>query len=112
LPNTQANRQDAIEGLLERTREALMPTRTRFSADVFGYTLKVDDDLGIGQNVARLVQHVDYLSPMIYPSHWPEGSIPVDGHPNDFPFETVSYTMKLALDKLDGNGHKLRPWLQ
>ncbi|HWV23990.1 MAG TPA: putative glycoside hydrolase [Thermomicrobiales bacterium] len=112
LPNTQENRQNAIEKLLEKTRETLMPTGVRLSADIFGYTVKVDDDLGIGQNVPRLAPHVDYLSPMIYPSHWPEGSVPVDGHPNDFPYETIKYSMELALDKLDGDGMKLRPWLQ
>lgn len=112
LPNTQENRQNSVEKFLQRSREALMPTGVRLSADIFGYTVKVDDDLGIGQNVPRLAPHVDYLSPMVYPSHWPEGSVPVDGHPNDFPYETVEYSMKLALDKLDGDAFKLRPWLQ
>jgi hypothetical protein len=112
LENSQENRQNAIEGFLKRSRERLLPTGARLSADIFGYTVVVQDDLGIGQNLDRLAPHVDYLSPMIYPSHWPEGSLAVDGHPNNFPYETVDISMGLAKQQLDGNGRKLRPWLQ
>lgn len=112
LPNTQEIRQRSIESFLERSREALIPTGVRLSADIFGFAVKVDDDLGIGQNVPRLAPHVDYLSPMVYPSHWPNGSVPVDGHPNDYPYETIKYSMELAIAQLDGDAAKLRPWLQ
>jgi len=112
LENTQENRQNAIEGFLQLARERLLPTGVKQSADVFGYSLVVDDDLGIGQNFARLGQYVDYLSPMIYPSHWPDGSLAVDGHPNDFPYETIAISMRQAGLKLDGDMLRVRPWLQ
>ncbi len=112
LPNTQEHREASIEKFLQRSYEALIPTRTKLSADIFGYTVKVEDDLGIGQNMDQLVHHVDYISPMIYPSHWPDGSIPVDGHPNDFPYETTKISMEMAIAQLDGSRKKLRPWLQ
>lgn len=112
IENNQANREKSIETFLQRSHEALIPTGAKLSADVFGYTVVVDDDLGIGQNLDQLANHVDYLSPMIYPSHWPEGSLDVPGHPNDFPRETVQISMSLAKEQLGGNGLKLRPWLQ
>src|SRR5699024_8685291 len=34
VPNTEEHREQAIEGFLERSREALLPTGTRLSADV------------------------------------------------------------------------------
>ncbi len=112
LENTQANREKSIEGFLALARERLLPLGVRQSADVFGYTLLVDDDLGIGQNFPRIAQHVDYISPMIYPSHWPDGSLAVDGHPNDFPYETIEISMRRAGEKLEGEMLQVRPWLQ
>lgn len=112
LENTQANREAAIEKFLQRSYERLIPTGARLSADVFGYTVMVQDDLGIGQNLSQLAPHLDYLSPMVYPSHWPQGSMALDGHPNDFPYETIEISMGLAVNQLDGNRLKLRPWLQ
>lgn len=112
IPNTQENREAAIEKFLQRSYERLIPTGVKLSADVFGYTVLVEDDLGIGQNLDQLAPHVDYLSPMVYPSHWPEGSLAVNGHPNDFPYETIEISMGLAVQQLDGQRLKLRPWLQ
>ena len=112
LENTQENRENSIEGFLAQAREALLPTGARQSADVFGYTLLVDDDLGIGQNFPNVAEYVDYISPMIYPSHWPDGSLAVDGHPNDFPYETIEISMRKAGEKLDGDMLRVRPWLQ
>jgi len=112
LENTQENREKSIEGFLAQAREALLPTGAKQSADVFGYTLLVDDDLGIGQNFPNVAEYVDYISPMIYPSHWPNGSLAVDGHPNDFPYETIEISMRKAGEKLDGDMLRVRPWLQ
>lgn len=112
VENTQENRQNAIQKLLKMTREKLLPTSAKLSADVFGYTLLVDDDLGIGQNFINLAEYVDYLSPMVYPSHFPNGSIDVDGHPNDFPYETIEVSMRKGKEKLDGSAAQIRPWLQ
>ena len=110
--NTQKNRENAIHGLLKLTRGKLLPTGAKLSADVFGYTLLVDDDLGIGQNFIKLSEYLDYLSPMVYPSHFPNGSIDVDGHPNDFPYETIEVSMRKGREKLGGTAAQIRPWLQ
>lgn len=112
LENTQENRENSIHKLLKMTREKLLPTGAKLSADVFGYTLLVDDDLGIGQNFVKLAEYLDYLSPMVYPSHFPNGSIAVDGHPNDFPYETIEISMRAGKNKLGGDASQIRPWLQ
>jgi len=81
-------------------------------ADIFGYTLFVSDDLGIGQNAVRLAPHYDVLCPMVYPSHFPAGSIAVPGHPNDSPYETIQISMAVGADRFGGVAAGLRPWLQ
>lgn len=110
---TPARREAAIEGFLKESRARIIPLGGRQSADVFGYTAVIDHDLGIGQNFNDLAGTVDYISPMIYPSHWPAGSLRgVPGHPNDHPYLTVSISMNAAIEQLDGNPRQVRPWLQ
>jgi hypothetical protein len=112
LEDTQEVRERSIETFLQMSHQKLIPTGVKLSADVFGYTVMVNHDLSIGQNFVELSKHVDYVSPMLYPSHWPRGSIAVNGHPNDFPYETIHISMSSAVHKLEGNGLKIRPWLQ
>jgi hypothetical protein len=49
---------------------------------------------------------------MVYPSHFPNGSIAVDGHPNDFPYETIEISLGAGEERIAGLRGKLRPWLQ
>jgi len=109
---TQARREAAVEGFLDRSRAALLPTGARQSADVFGFTMVVDDDLGIGQNFARLAGYVDYLSPMVYPSHYSDRQFGLPGHPNDFPYEIVDISLRGGIARLGGEALQIRPWLQ
>ncbi len=111
LPYTEENRVTSISKFLERSKAALLPTGAKLSADVFGFTTLVPDDLGIGQDITELVAHVDYLSPMVYPSHFPDGAMGLDGHPNDYPYETIEISMRNGRDQL-GTALPLRPWLQ
>jgi hypothetical protein len=55
---------------------------------------------------------VDYVCPMIYPSHFDASSIDVGGEPNALPYETISLSVELSLDKMPDMELKLRPWLQ
>ena len=111
-PVTPDTRSTAIAGFLGMAGDALKPTGAKVAADVFGYTLLVDTDLGIGQDSARLARLVDVLCPMVYPSHFPDGSLVLPGHPNDFPYETIAISMDAGKTKLGGTARKLRPWLQ
>ena len=106
------NRIGALTTILSMTREALRPLGAKLSADLFGWMLLVDDDQGIGQRLPDLVAVVDYASPMVYPSHFPTGSVAVDGAPNDFPFETVEISLSLGMERIPGAELKIRPWLQ
>lgn len=110
---TEELRSSTIEGFLTRSKQALMPTGIPLSADVFGYTTVSVDDVGIGQNLAHLTPILDYVSPMLYPSHWPEGSMALDGPPNDFPYDTIEIAMSVAFRNIgEENAVKMRPWLQ
>lgn len=84
------------------------------SADVFGLTTTATDDLGIGQTFAAIAPYVDYICPMIYPSHYAKG---FNGfaNPAEHPKEVITIANAGAIKKLTALGlpiSKLRPWLQ
>jgi hypothetical protein len=84
------------------------------SADVFGMTTTVTGDLNIGQVLESALLNFDYVSPMVYPSHYPKG---FDGwsNPNAHPYEIISFVLKAGADRAitaSTTPLKLRPWLQ
>jgi hypothetical protein len=111
-PYTEQARSDAIVQFLIETRRRLNGTGTQLGADIFGYTLVVNNDNGIGQTADRIARVVDAVCPMIYPALWPTGSLPVGGVPNDFPHDTIAISMARAAAKFGPNARKVRPWLQ
>src|SRR5215218_5088102 len=108
---TESVQVETIAGFLGEARANLAAGGAKVGADVFGFTL-ILDDIGIGQNVGRIAEVIDYVCPMVYPSHFPNGSIVVDGHPNDFPYQTIEFSLRAGEEKVAGLRANLRPWLQ
>lgn len=85
------------------------------SADLFGMTLlrtdKPDDDLGIGQRLVDAVPYFDYISPMVYPSHYPP-TFRGFANPAAHPGEVVAYSIQSGTPAFEGTRAKVRPWLQ
>ena len=80
------------------------------SADIFGYVLNAKSDNGIGQYLETIVNTVDFISPMVYPSHYSKGSFGYS-YPNNFPYEVVTAALNRGLSR--GVQEKsLRPFLQ
>ena len=63
----------AIAGFLAKARSELGPTGVFLAADVFGYTAFNDNDTDIGQRIEDIAPHLDYFSPMVYPSGYHMG---------------------------------------
>ena len=82
------------------------------SADVFGLTTTVTDDMKIGQEYGEIARIVDFISPMVYPSHYNPGLFGLS-NPNARPYETVYHSMKNGLAKTPGvEISRHRPWIQ
>ncbi len=84
------------------------------SADIFGMTTTALDDLNIGQVFENALPYFDYIAPMVYPSHYPDG---FNGwkNPAEHPYEVIHYVMKSAVDRAIAASTtplKIRPWLQ
>jgi hypothetical protein len=89
------------------------------SADVFGFVTWHQSDLGIGQWYDDAIRTMDYVSPMVYPSHYPTGVLKYK-NPADHPFEIISDSLKKGGEVIlaaaaESPSPKLatqRPWLQ
>lgn len=104
---------DAIRALLTYTREELADLGVAVTADVFGVTTTAARDVGIGQVWEKFIDVVDVALPMVYPSHYWEGSYGFKT-PNAHPYEVVKRALEDALRRsaaVDGAG-TTRPWLQ
>jgi hypothetical protein len=107
------SKQDAIREFVIYSKKQLADLHVPVTADVFGATVSVGDDMGIGQKWALLVDVADVLLPMVYPSHYSRGSYGI-AHPNAEPYEIVRTAMKWARHRTDDvpHGAAIRPWLQ
>lgn len=106
------SRSQHINAFTQYVRDELALLNTPVSIDVFGLTTAVNDDLGIGQNFKELVNIVQIISPMVYPSHYSAGSygIPV---PDREPYQIIYKSLIDAKQKIASNSNVvIRPWLQ
>lgn len=84
------------------------------SADLFGMVTTNTDDLNIGQVLENTLPYVDYVAPMVYPSHFPPTWNGLK-NPAANPYEVIKYSMGKAVERAKAMGEdplKLRPWLQ
>ena len=109
---TAPTQEDAIAGFLEYAHGELEPMGVEVSADVFGL-VGMNDYVGVGQVVSKMAPHLDVLSPMVYPSHYPAGAYGYD-NPDIFPYEIVDLAMADFGTKARAVNPEIeiRPWLQ
>lgn len=81
----------------------------KLSVDLFGLTTVNTDDMGIGQVLENAFEKFDYISPMVYPSHYANGFIGLK-NPAEHPYEIIKYSLDSATARLPSA--KFRPWIQ
>ncbi len=89
-------KREALREFFEYLSSKLTGTGMKTSADIFGMTTTNTDDLGIGQVLEYALENFDYVSPMVYPSHYPPN---FHGwpDPNKVPYEIVKFAMSSAV---------------
>jgi hypothetical protein len=108
--NDFENRVNNINSFLSKSRQLLHSEGCLLSADTFGFILTNKQDGGIGQNLETIVENVDFISPMVYPSHYTNGSFGYQ-NPNKHPYEVITAALTDALDR-GVDKDKIRPFLQ
>ncbi|MDF2486595.1 MAG: putative rane protein [Herbinix sp.] len=97
--------------------ESLKPLGVYVSADVYGTIISSSIDAGlVGQNYVEMAKYLDYICPMIYPSHFGEGNYGIE-YPDLEPFKIIRKVLTASQEKLDQipeEEHRaiVRPWLQ
>jgi len=110
-PHTTRNSISNLKDFLVYARGRLRPYNVKISADVFGLTTTAKDDMGIGQDIKVIAHNVDYIYPMMYPSHYYTGEYNLK-NPNSQPYKVIDRGLKDALKRLGPDYAKLRPYLQ
>ena len=88
------------------------------SADVFGAIInsRVDAE-SVGQNYGEMASHLDYICPMLYPSHYGDGNFGIE-HPDTQPYDTMLAALGASVKALEPYAEEgshqavVRPWLQ
>ncbi len=119
--DTRKNPRAKIEVITRFVERVHALTRSRgvpLSIDVFGVIAfgKPVDMQNLGQDPAELAKHAEFLSAMVYPSHFDPGFMGRE-EPADHP-ELVGLGVKHMLAQMEARGldlersAKIRPWLQ
>ncbi|HHW22395.1 MAG TPA: putative glycoside hydrolase [Clostridiaceae bacterium] len=121
---------EAINGFLKKATEEIKKVRDiPVSADIFGIVIESDrDGKAIGQMFDEIGLHIDYISPMIYPSHYANASKGVFGNgvgqkingilftaPDLEPYKVIYNALLKTKDRISqvpGYKAKVRPYLQ
>ncbi|MEO8575300.1 MAG: putative glycoside hydrolase [Gemmatimonadales bacterium] len=105
---------DALSEFLKAAKVRMDKLGVRTTADIFGLTTTVGGALEVGQKWEPMVQSVDVVLPMVYPSHYPRGSFGI-AHPNAQPYEIIHTAIsrgRVRTEALGLKGQRVRPWLQ
>ncbi len=95
----------------------LKPIGVYVSADVYGAIISSPVDAGlVGQNFVEMSKYLDYICPMIYPSHFGEGNYGIQ-YPDLDPYNIIRKVLEASdtkLSELPKKQHRaiVRPWLQ
>ena len=105
----------ALALYLKEAKTRINKLGVRSTADVFGLVTTVGGALEVGQDWEKISPVVDVVLPMVYPSHYPHGSLGVQ-NPNADPYQIIHKAISRARERDKKLGitdpEHIRPWLQ
>jgi hypothetical protein len=101
--------QPALVEFTRRADERLAPYGIEHGASLYG--VSADRPWEVSQNVEEMAEHLDYVAPMIYPSHWGPGEYGV-ANPLMQPYDMVAATLEVWLEATEGKRARVAPWLE
>ncbi len=109
VPGLEGSVEDAVYAFTSAADERLAPYGVQHGASLYG--VSADRPWEVGQDVERLADVLDYVSPMIYPSHWGPGEYDV-ANPLMQPYDIVSGSLEVWLEATEGKRARVAPWLE
>ena len=113
------SKQEVMYRFFKRVGGSMQVAHIPVSFDVFGMTFWSYDDFNIGQRLTDVLPYTDWVSPMVYPSHYPDG-FEGFGNPAEAPYEIVKRSLDegtrlihgFYADSDEALRKRWRPWLQ
>ncbi|MGL4910455.1 MAG: putative glycoside hydrolase [Cetobacterium sp.] len=104
---------ETIQKYLKYARQRINALNGYTSADVYGQIGTFNDDMGLGQHWETVSQVVDYISPMMYPSHYGKGAYGI-AVPDAQPYKTIYHSVKDSVNRNENidSPAVIRPWIQ
>jgi hypothetical protein len=109
FPGLKGTPEQAVATFVKDTRGPVRAAGAYLGAAVFGVSATRPAE--VAQNISLFAKSVDYVSPMVYPSHWAAGEYDV-ADPNAQPFDIVNRSLKDFQAKVKGTTAQVFPWLQ
>lgn len=109
FPGLDVPAEVAVARFVADTNRLLQATETELGVSVFG--ISATRPLPTAQDIGLLAPNVDYVSPMVYPSHWGSGEYGV-ANPNAQPADIVRASLFDFERLIAGSGAAMVPWLQ
>jgi hypothetical protein len=111
------SKQEIITEFTKYIYEKIKPLGVYVSADVYGTIISSTQDAGlVGQDYVEMAKYLDYICPMIYPSHFGKGNYGIE-NPDLEPYNMIRKVLTASKEKLaqipEGEHCAIvRPWLQ
>lgn len=104
---------EAIQKYLNYAKKELSPYNVYISADIYGQVGSSSDDMSLGQFWEAVSSEVDYVSPMMYPSHYGKGVYGL-AVPDANPYKTIYHSTKDSINRNNNISSPaiIRPWIQ
>ena len=109
FPVLRGGAQASIVSFVAEARDRLEPTGAFLGASLFGIAAFRPEE--VAQDVTRIARNVDYVAPLVYPSHWGRGVYGVD-EPESEPRAIVEQSLVHFNELVENTGARVVPWLQ
>lgn len=112
----EKSKEEIITEFAQYARQMLEPLGVYVSADVYGTIIHNEEDAQIvGQNYKAITEAMDYICPMVYPSHYNNGVLGVE-RPEAQAYEIIKAEMeeskKVLSDLEEEKQGAVRVWIQ
>ena len=111
IPDLTGTPEEAVADFVKRTRQAFTAAgvKTYLGASVFGIAATRPKE--IAQDIPMMAPYLDYVAPMVYPSHWGSDEYGLKT-PVEHPYDIVQRSLKDFQKDVAGTSASVVPWLQ
>ena len=109
VPGLETTPEEAIAEFTRLADERLEPYGVQHAASVYG--IAADRPEQIGQDIPAMSQYLDYVAPMLYPSHWGPGEYDV-ADPNRQPYDIIRATLEVWEEAVAEGRARIVPWFE